>query len=253
MKKYSIFALFLLVTASFSAQTEILPEYPKNQKPYIGGYQGYYKDFHDIVIEKNLKPCDNKNEFYEFDVLITPDSSVQFIKDLNEKAIQANKCAYDLAREVAKYQKGWNPATVNNVPVNAVAKFIIYPDDFFENYKDGYYPKFTYPVYDNYEKDAFKHFYKEFKNKIFWNKRRFSWNDNFLVMTEFTITQEGKIDKNSIIITKSSGLEEFDKMIISALKDMNKKWKPATINGLPIDYRLKYTLRGITDPDPDNY
>lgn len=36
--------------------------------------------------------------------------------------------------------------------------------------------------------------------------------------------------------------------VFYAFKDMKKKWKPATINGQPIDFRFKYQLTAITDP-----
>ena len=76
--------------------------------------------------------------------------------------------------------------------------------------------------------------------------RRFGWNDLFTVEAEFIITKEGKM--KDIILTKKTGLEEFDRMIFYAFKDMRKTWKPATVNGQPIDFRFKYQLTAITDP-----
>jgi hypothetical protein len=235
---------FLLLANLFAAQTEILDKFPKYQIPYIGGYEKYYKDFHDIIVEKKLQPCNNKNEIYQFRILIQPNSSIQFIKDSNSKVVEANKCAYDLAREVAKYQKGWNPATKDGLKTSAIAWFIIYPDDFFNNYKEGYYPAFTSPVYNDYKDDHLEHFRKDITSKI--DLRGFRWDNVFVVETEFIITKEGKM--KDILITKSSTSEEFDKRIIMGLKDIRKKWSPAKINGNPIDFRFKFTLRAITDP-----
>jgi len=234
--------LFLFFSTVLHAQ--IVDHYPKSQSPYIGGYEAYYKDFHDIIAENNLQPCKNKNEFYQFHVLITEDASIKFIKDPNEKYVAENKCAYDLAREVAKYQKGWNPAVVNGVKQNAIATFIIYPDDLFGHYKDGYYPAVTYPVFGDYKENHLEHFRKELISKL--DLRRFRWNDIFTVEAEFTITKEGKME--DIVLTKKTGLEEFDRMIFYTYKSIRKKWKPATINGNPIDFRFKYVLRAITDP-----
>jgi len=246
MKTKLFFVLIFLIKFSVAnSQTEVLQRYPENQMPYANGYVGYYKDFHDIVVEKKLQSCSNKNEIYQFSVLIKPDSSIQFIRDLNPKVVESNKCAYNLAREVAKYQNGWKPAVVDGIEQSAVARFIIFPDDFFNNYRDGYYPLFTAPVYNNYGKDNIDRFRKELIARF--DLRRFSWNDIFTVETEFTITKDGKLE--DIILTKKTGLEEFDRMIFLTFKGMKKKWAPATINGQPIDFRYRLTLKAITDPE----
>ncbi|GAA4818462.1 hypothetical protein GCM10023200_60540 [Actinomycetospora chlora] len=99
--------IFILISISLYSQNNILQNFPSNQIPYKDGYVGFYKDFHDIVIEKNMQPCQNPQEMYQFNVLITQDSEIKFIKDFGGKQIAENKCAYDLARTVAKYQKGW--------------------------------------------------------------------------------------------------------------------------------------------------
>lgn len=242
-RKLLLIVLFLFHFSMVSSQTEILQSFPNFQLPYVGGYEAYYKDFQDIVIEKQLQPCANKSELYQFSVLVQPDSSIQFVKDLNTKVVEANKCAYNLAREVAKYQKGWNPAVVDNLKKSAVARFIIFPDDFFSNYRPGYYPAFIAPVYNNYGKDNINRFRKELVSKF--DLKRFSWNDIFTVETEFVITKEGKLQ--DAILTKKTGLEEFDRMIINTFRQMKKKWSPATINGQPIDYRYRLTLRAVTD------
>ena len=100
MTKY--FLLLFIFPVLLSAQ--ILQEFPRNQFPYKGGYENYYKDFHDIIVEKKLQPCSNKGEIYEFKVLINEDNTISFIKDYSSDYIARNKCAYDLACEVAKHQ-----------------------------------------------------------------------------------------------------------------------------------------------------
>lgn len=241
MRKVLTFCLLGFFSLLFSQR--ILDRYPDYQVPYIGGYAQFYKDFHNVLVEENLQPCANKNEIYQFSVLITPDSSIRFIKDLNEKVVAENKCTHDLAREVAKYLTGWNPANVNGEKVNAVASFIIYPHDLFAENKTDYAPNFTYPVYNFYEKDHMKHFNKELKNKFI--MKRFDWNDQFTMEVEFVVGADGKM--KDILLTKKTGLEEFDRMVFYTFKEMKKKWKPATINGQPVDFRYKYTLSALTD------
>ncbi len=239
--KIILLATLLFGCAVFS-QSTVLSKYPENQSPYIGGYTKYYKDFHDIIVKNNLQPCLRKTELYQFKVLITSDSTIKFIKDVHEDYVEANKCAYHLAREVAKHQDGWNPAVVDGVKQDAIAEFIIYPDDFFNNFRDGYRPDFTNPVY--YEgDDDLKQFGKELNNKI--DLRGFDWKDVFTVETEFIITKEGKME--DLHLVKNSGMDVFDRRIIYGFKNMRKKWKPATINGTSINFKYKYTLKMITD------
>lgn len=240
MKK--IFSFLLILPYLFSAQ--ILQEFPRNQVPYKGSYENYYKDFHDIIIEKNLQPCTNKGEIYEFKVLINEDNSISFIKDYSSDYIARNKCAYDLAREVAKHQTNWNAAKVDDVSKAAVASFLVFPDDLFEKYQAGYVPQFSFPIYGKYNGNGAKEFRKGITNRI--DTRRFDWNDRFNVIVDFIITKEATIE--NIVVIKSSSHEELDKQIVFGIKSTKKQWKPATVNGQPVDYRYRLQLNAVTDP-----
>ena len=231
------FPLFL------SSQT--VHEFPPAQSPYIGGYEAYYKDFHDIVLEKKLQPCADKSQFYQFSVLINADASINFIKDQHPNYLANNKCASDLAREVAKYQTKWNPAVINGFAQPAIARFTIFPDQIFEKNNTQYSPVVTTPVYNNVGEDHMNHFWKQLKSNM--DLRRFRWEDRFTIEAEFIITKEGKLE--DILLTKKTGLEEFDRMLFYAFKSMKKKWKPATVNGIPVDFRYKYHLTATTDPE----
>ena len=240
MKK--LYFLLFLLPYLFSAQ--ILEQYPAYQVPYIGGYEAYYKDFHEIATEKNLQPCENKSEFYQLKLLINADKTVSFIKDHNAQNIENNKCAYDLAREVAQSQKAWNAATVDGFPKAAVASFLIFPDDLFQNYKKGYTPSFKLPIYGNYKGNGWEEFRKGIVNRI--DLRRFDWNDRFDVIFEFIITKDSKLE--NIVMIKSSSMVEFDKQIIFGIKSTAKRWKAATVNGIPVDYKYRLKLNAVTDP-----
>lgn len=234
--------ILLLIPMIFNAQ--ILQEYPRYQIPYKGGYANYYKDFHEIIVENKLQPCTNKGEVYEFRVLVNEDQSISFIKDYNSEYVARNKCAYDLAREVAKHQTDWNAAQVDGVPKAAVASFLVFPDDLFENYREGYTPQFTYPIYGKYDGNGAKEFRKGITNRI--DTRRFDWNDRFNVIVEFIITKESTIE--NIVMIKSSSHDELDKQIVFGIKSTKKQWKAAIINGKPVDYRYRLQLNASTDP-----
>ncbi len=240
MKKIH-FLLFLLPIL-FSAQ--ILQEFPKSQVPYLGGYNAFYKDFHDVIIAKNLETCSQKGEFYQLKLLINKDNSVNFIKDYSEENIAKNKCAYDLSREVVQSLKNWNAAKVDGMPQSAVATFVVFPDDLFDAYQEGYMPNITGPIYGNYKGNGAEEFRKGIVNII--DLRRFDWNDRFSVIVEFIITKDSKIENIKMI--KSSSMDEFDKKIIYGVKSTAKRWKPATVNGKPVDFKYQLTLTAVTDP-----
>ena len=235
--------LLFLMISNFS-YAQVLEHFPRYQVPYHGGYESFYKDFHHIVVEKKLEPCSQKGEFYQLKLLINTDQSVSFIKDFSEQNIAKNKCAYHLAREVAQYQKNWNAATVDGTAQAAVATFVIFPDDLFENYKEGYLPQFSNPIYGNYKGNGAEEFRKGIVNRI--DLRRFDWNDRFNVIVEFIITKESKIE--NITMIKSSSMAEFDKQVVFGIKSTGKRWKAATMNGKTVDYRYRLTLNAVTDP-----
>lgn len=241
MKK--IFLLLLLSPLIVYGQAQVLDGYPDHQSPYVGGYSAYYKDFHDIIVEKKLQSCANPSEFYQFSVLINADASINFIKDQHADYLSANKCAADLAREVAKHMTKWNPATLNGVKQAAVARFNIFPAQLFEDEHSDYTPSVTGPVYNNAGDNHMEHFRKQLKANL--NLKRFSWEDRFTVEAEFIITKEGKLE--DIVLTKKTGLEEFDRMVFYAYRAMKKKWVPATVNSKPVDYRYKYQLTALTE------
>ncbi len=242
LKHIFLFLLFSMCQL-YMSQTKFLSSYPKFQEPYVGGDKGYYKDFHDIVFSKNLKTCNDQNEIYQFRVLVMPDSTISFVQELNANYLERNKCAYDMARTVAKYQKKWLPANEDGKATPALASFIIYPQDIFNNYYEGYLPKVTYPFYGKNPKESSENFKKDLLNKI--DLSRFIWNDIFFMEIEFIINKEGKME--DVVLLNTSGLESFDKRILWAFKDLKTKWSPATINSVPFNYRYRFSLRIITD------
>ena len=231
MKKLVI--IFCFISSFYNAQFDY---FPPDQSPYNEGVQNYYKDFHKIVIENDLKPCVNKDEMYNFKVLISPDATIKFVKDTDEKDILDNKCAYDLAREVAKYQTGWKPAVIDGEKKSAIANFIVYPDDLFEKYKEGYDSSeaFVFPTYEG----GINEFRKKVSSTI--DLSRFNWKGKFGVVTKFVVEKDGSL--SNIILEKSSGLQEFDEMIIKSIKKIKNKWAPGKLHSNPVRSRMRFPL-----------
>ncbi|WP_417428366.1 energy transducer TonB [Halpernia sp.] len=234
MKK--IVALFFILISILSFSQDVLEKYPEEQKPYEGGEIQLFRDIHQIIIDKNLKPCDNKNEYYNLHILVYPDNSIKYVKDLNPENAIKNKCAFDLSREVAKYLHGWIPATVDNKKVIAQTGYYMIPSQLFANYNDGYYP------FKNFENASYDGGMNQFRKKVFQNINlsRFTFDGTFRLVVTFTIEADGKM--SNVELAESSGLPEFDKMVISGIKGIRNKWTPAKSFDVPIASNFRLPL-----------
>lgn len=229
----NIYLLLFFTSILSKAQYE---NFPKDQSPYDGGMEKYYEDFHRIIAEKNLQPCINPDELYNFKVLIMPDSSIKFVKDADEKDVAENQCAYNLARDVAKFQTGWKSAIINGQRTASIAEFLIYPDDLFEKYQSGYDSSsvYTLPMYSG----GINKFREQVSKSI--DLSKFNWNGKFRVVTRFIVETDGSI--SDITLEESSGLREFDEMVIKSIKKIKGQWTPGKIHSRPVRSHMKFPL-----------
>lgn len=227
----------LLVASLVSGQ--VVEHYPKDQENYHGGEKQFYKDFQKVLLEQNLKPCENKAEVYTMKILVYPDASIKFVKPDDEKDVEDNQCTFKMMREVFKYMDGWKPAEVNGQKVVAITGFTVFPNDMFDNYKEGY------------ELDAKAAEYKEgisgFRKKVFSNisTKPFIGMGEVRVVVRFTVEKDGSV-KNAEM-EESSYNEEFDRMVVRSILWASKKgWKPAMVNGnipMKFHYRIPFVFR----------
>lgn len=233
--KTLLISLLALISFSLNAQNQH-PEFPRDQHRYLGGMEAFYKDFSKVLIDKKLKPCDNKKEFYIAPILIKSSDSIEI---LNHKSSLENKCSFELTKEVVKYMTNWMPAKIDGKETPAVALVNIYPDDLFENYQEGY----TFFNKD-YEMSNFD--IVEFRNKIVSkiNLDGFSFKGSgkLTIVTRFIINTEGKLD--NLTIEKSSGSQRFDEMVMDAIKktQKNKLWKPSKTHGMLMNTYFSFPL-----------
>lgn len=212
--------------------------YPKGQEAYTGGEVQFYKDFHQILIDKKLKPCENKSEFYYLKVLVNENSTVNYVKEETDTEMETkNKCAHDLSLEVLEHMDRWNPVIVDGVKKKAVSSFFIFPDALFENYKEAYVPE-VYPASFESLPGGINKFREEVARRI--DLRGFEWKSAFKLVVIFVVERDGRI--NDIKLEQSSGIEEFDNRIIEGIKSVRKKWTPGKINGVPVRYRFRLPL-----------
>ncbi|WP_072997461.1 energy transducer TonB [Epilithonimonas mollis] len=226
-----LFSVFLRI----SAQEKHIG-FPRDQHKYLGGMEGFYKDFHKILIDKKLKPCDNKKEFYHAPVLIKSFDSVELLEN---KSAQENKCSFELTKEVLKYMDNWMPAKIDGIETPAVAVINIYPDDLFDNYKEGY--NFFNKDYESSDFDI-DEFRKKIANQISLDNFNFKGSGKLTIVTSFIVNTEGRLEK--LRIEKSSGSQRFDEMVMDAIKrtQKNKTWKPAKTHGMLINTNFSFPL-----------
>lgn len=226
-----------LSLSTFVFGQEIMEHYPAGQDAYMGGGKQFYKDFHQILIDKNLSPCENKNEISTLKLVVYEDATIKYVKsDMSPEVMANNKCAFDLGREVVKYMDKWNPAVYEGVKKPALKEFTIYPDALFDKYKEGYIPA-------DFEKMAtFPGGMNAFRQEIVKNVDLdgFTWKVPFKLVVKFVVNKEGKLE--DIELVESSGLPMFDERVLNGFKKVKKKWKPATIHKLPVRYRFKLPL-----------
>lgn len=217
------------------------PFFPKDQHCYFGGFKDFYKDFHEILMEKKLKPCENKSEYFTAFVLINPDNTIEILEN---KSSGESKCSFELTKEVLKFMDKWIPARIDNQHRATIARLPIYMDDLFENYKEGY------TLFDQIKKSSFENEVEQFRKDVV---KRVDMSDfvmkgkgKITVLTSFAINENGEMDDLQIV--KSSGLKEFDEMILGAIKRTikKKKWEPAKIHDFPIKSRFSLPF-GLTN------
>ena len=229
------FLFFCFISAFCNAQ--ILDQFPKGQDFYEGGITKFYQDFHQIILDKNVQPCENKKELYLVKLLLTKDAKIKFIKDFDSVNISKNKCAYDLSLNVLKSLKtNWKPAIVKNQKFDSVLEFFVLPNDLFQNYKENYDPnQFYIPA------------------TYIGGKKKYDrdFHDNFMVLfTDYHIN--GKfyldfyVDVDGEIVSPSLQPDvrnpTFTNEVFRTLKRLNKKWNPAVFNGIPVKSKISVPI-----------
>ena len=233
---YKLFLLLHFFFCSYLFSQDIYEQYPEGQTDYIGGNMQFYKDFHQVLIDKKLQPCVNKNESLSFRVVVYPDSKIKYVKAEDSEALEKNKCAFELTKEVAKYLKGWNPAVIDGNKVAAMTSFYIIPHELFQDLKEGYDPV------NDMEMATYEGGINNFRKKVFQSidLSRFTFTGTFRLAVTFIVETDGKI--SNVKLAESSGLKAFDDMVIQGISKIRNRWTPGNIHGIPVRYNFRLPL-----------
>lgn len=222
------FKYLLLFVGSLFYSQEVF-RFPADQHSYMGGREFFYRDFHAVVVERNLKQCRSGQDYYSAPVLINIDGTAQLYKSAKQSESDSN-CTAKLVEEVVGHMKGWLPAKIEGAPVPAVSYYFIYPDALFENYKDGYDPNHFA------EEPIFPGGDKKFREEVL---KRIDVSDYYVkgkgkvrLTVRFAVSETGLIE--DVRLAESSGMQEYDNMLLRAIIKTRKVWIPGKIHGIPI-------------------
>ena len=231
MTKYLLF----LFTSSILFSQNILEHYPPNQNDYVGGNIQFYKDFQQVLQDKKLQPCADKNENLSFQIVVYPDRTIKYVKSI-EPEVEKYKCTFELSKEVAKYLKGWNPAELEGKKIAAITSFLIIPNELFSDLKEGYDPvqDMKLATYEG----GIQSFRKKVFNSV--DLSRFNFTGTFRLELTFMIENNGEM--SNIELDQSSGLKEFDDMVVRSISRIKNKWTPASIHGIPLRSKFRLPL-----------
>ena len=219
--------LILLLSGFFSlSDAQILNEYPEGKDFYAGGINALSADVLQAIKLADLKPCANKEEIYTISVLVNPDSKINLVKDFDTLNIQKNKCAFEFSKKLLPHLKKWQPAKVDDLPVKAVATFTVKPADLFYTEKNeiSTAPEFPKGLHN------FRMIVKDIFEK--------SLKHNKYGRTEltFVVGLAGNIED---VLVKGDYNERERKQLIHEITNIKERWKPATVDGQPVKYRMK--------------
>ena len=137
----------------------------------------------------------------------------------------------------------WIAAKINGVPTTAATQYFIYPDAFFENFKEGYTTDdlIELPVFEG----GINAFRKEVSKRVDPSDFHTTGKGKVTVNVRFVVSEEGKME--NVTLENSSGLKAYDDMIITAVQSIKKKWTPGKIYGYSFKYRYRLPLSFSSD------
>ena len=108
-------AILINSDAIYDVLDELRPEY-------------FYKEAHQVIIEKKLAPCDKKEALYHQEFIVTNEGEFKKIEN-SPNVYNVNKCASDLLDQILPELKNWTPVQKDSNNITARSLFAFFPDD----------------------------------------------------------------------------------------------------------------------------
>lgn len=230
-----LIVLFLFLSNLINAQ--VLDVYPENQVFYQGGYDQFYKDAHQYLVNNNITPCENKTEVYLMKVLIGVDGKVMYVQDPDEKGVMNNKCTFDLGKKILSNLKNYTPAEVDGKKAPALSRIVFYPNELFSS--GDYMPNFDFMTDPEFP-GGIANYRKKFISCF--DTNGYSYSQTFRFVINFEVDTQGDIQ--NIFIDTEFDNDQFVKMIVDCVVPKKIKFKPGSYRGTPItrSFRLPITI-----------
>lgn len=230
------FALFFILFFAAS-HSQVLLRYPEGQEAYKGGRIALNKELQEILQKNTPNGCE-KDEALALKVMVDEDAKIKLVYEQDTAATSNNKCAYDLAKNALKYTSGWQPATVNNEKVKAIAHLLFAPNDLLKG---------DLVVTDEETKNAeFPGGITKYREKFMscFDTRSYRYSGDLRFVINFEINTVGGVQ--NIFIDSDFDNPGFVDMVTSCVQGPKKiKWKPAEYKGIPVvtQFRLPISIR----------
>lgn len=223
--------IFLLLFLSNIINAQVLDVYPENQVFYKDGYNQFYEDAHNYLLNNNIAPCENKAEVYLMKVLVGADGKVMYVQDPDEKGVMNNKCTFDLGKKILANLQNYIPAEENGEKKPALVRLLFYPYQLFSDNvsldKDLYkLPEFPGGI-ENYRKKFISCF----------DTNGYNYSQTFRFIINFEVDTQGDIQ--NIYIDTNFDNDKFVKMIVDCVVPRKLKFKPGTYNNIPVTMRFR--------------
>lgn len=224
--------IFSLNTSAQEKVQEVLGEYPPGQFFYIGGELALRKEMVAAVKKEKLLPCENTEESYTVNILVNPDSSINYIKDFDTATINKNKCAYDFSRKVIPHLKRWIAAKENDSFIGAVVRIQITPFILYHSKDDPRDNKFIETRY----KDGRDAFAEEVRKNM---ERLVTKNEDKRIYLTFIVNEEGGLQD---FLVEGNCTDYEKRRVVESFSKMKGKWVPATFNGIRMKSKMRVPI-----------
>lgn len=231
--------LLLLSTTQFLQAQTILPKFPEGQSPYKDGTIQMFQDIQNILLQNQENTCEPTQIIWITLKIQENGQPILIKKQSQQKDYQQNQCAFNaITKALVKLNK-WQPATLNNKPVQAYFTFPFIPNHFYNNFKNSYNPS-TLAVAPSFPGGE-----KEFRNQVVKHTTGYISTSSQIPYGVYTFSLE--IDENGKvqdidIEPKVPNSALFFQELKYGIKKIKTPWQPGYLNGQKAKMTYRFSI-----------
>ena len=230
--------ILLIATQLLQAQT-VLPKFPEGQSPYTEGTIQMFQDLQDILVQNGDNTCAPTQVVWITLKILENGQPVLIKKQSKEDHYSQNQCAFNAITKALVKLKKWQPATLNNKPVQAYFTFPFIPQYFYQNYTKCYNPA-TLAV-----QPSFPGGDKEFRNQVVKHTTGYISTSSQIPYGVYVFSLE--IDENGKVTDidiepKVPNSALFFQELKYGVKKIKTRWEPGYINGQKTKMTYRFSI-----------